>query len=70
MGEKADEQQQHVQSCFSFFSASWPLTRSPSNSLEIKIDDDVVEVLAAVEALQILGGDGDPTFQRRRGKLD
>lgn len=51
-------------------STGWPLMRISLNSLEIEVDDDVVEVPAAVEALQVLCCDGDPAFQRRRRKLD
>lgn len=53
------------------FSTSQPLlTRGSLYSLEIEVNDDVVEVLASVEALQVLSCDRDPAFQRRRGKLD
>lgn len=69
--EGGDRQTQHIQSWFSFPQAGLRTqSLSPLNSLEIEIYNDVVEVLPTVEALQVLGCDGDPAFQRRRGKLD
>lgn len=40
------------------------------HSLEVKINDNVIEELAAVEALQVLHGHSYPSFQRRRRELD
>ena len=39
-------------------------------SLEVEVDDDVVEVLSAVKALQILHRHSDASFQWRRRELD
>lgn len=41
-----------------------------SNSLEVEIDDDIIQELAIVKALQIFCCHGDPSFRRRWRKLD
>ena len=39
-------------------------------SLEVEVDDDVVEVLPAVQALQVLHGHRDASLQGRWGEPD
>lgn len=41
-----------------------------SHLLEVEIDDDIIEELSTVKALQVLHCHSDSTFQRWRRKLD
>lgn len=51
-------------------SSSWQLQNTSQNPLEVEVDDDIVEKLAILKALQVFGCHGDASLGGGRWVLD